>query len=107
MLMESGLQEAYEYILTCLCKAGLPEGNVFDYASMKLLKFETKWKAEQKKKQILKKYKDLGKDKEKEEEEKEKKKKALALEAKQAEEPKGGKDKPKEAKPEPAKGKKK
>merc|ERR1711974_332605 len=35
---------------------GLPEGNVFDYASTKLLQFETKWKAEQKKKLLLDKY---------------------------------------------------
>ena len=49
-LQDSGLLEAYEYILQSLCKAGLPEGNVFDFASTKLLKFETKWKAEQKKK---------------------------------------------------------
>lgn len=52
-LMESGMLEAYEYILRSLCKAGLPEGNIFDYTASKLVKFETKWKTEQKKKAIV------------------------------------------------------
>jgi len=54
--MESGMLEAYEYILRSLCKAGLPEGNIFDYTASKLIKFETKWKTEQKKKAIVQKY---------------------------------------------------
>ena len=52
--------EAYEYILRSLCKAGLPEGNIFDYTASKLIKFETKWKTEQKKKAIVQKYQLLG-----------------------------------------------
>jgi hypothetical protein len=58
--MESGMLEAYEYILRSLCKAGLPEGNVFDYTATKLMKFETKWKTDQKKKAIVQKYQQLG-----------------------------------------------
>lgn len=54
--MESGMLEAYEYILRSLCKAGLPEGNIFDYTATKLMKFETKWKTDQKKKAIVQKY---------------------------------------------------
>ena len=38
-------------ILKSLCKAGLPEGNIYDYAANKLLQFERIWKAEQKKKE--------------------------------------------------------
>jgi hypothetical protein len=57
MLLNSGLLEGYEFILKSLCKAGLPEGNIFDYASTKLLQFETKWKGEVKRKEKLQKYK--------------------------------------------------
>jgi hypothetical protein len=57
MLLNSGLLEGYEFILKSLCKAGLPEGNIFDYASTKLLQFETKWKGEMKRKEKLQKYK--------------------------------------------------
>ena len=58
--------EAYEYILRSLCKAGLPEGNIFDYTAAKLQKFETKWKTEQKRKAIVQRYQNLGKKKEEE-----------------------------------------
>jgi len=57
MLLNSGLLEGYEFILKSLCKAGLPEGNIFDYASTKLLQFETKWKGEMKRREKLMKYK--------------------------------------------------
>ena len=57
MLLNSGLLEGYEFILKSLCKAGLPEGNIFDYASTKLLQFETKWKGEVKRREKLMKYK--------------------------------------------------
>ncbi len=58
--MDSGMLEAYEYVLRSLCKAGLPEGNIFDYTASKLMKFETKWKTDQKKKAIIQKYQVLG-----------------------------------------------
>jgi len=54
-------------VIKSLYKAGLPEGNIFDFTANKLLKFETKWKAETKKKEILDKYKNFGKEKEMEE----------------------------------------
>ena len=65
-LMESGMLEAYEYVLRSLCKAGLPEGNIFDYTAAKLMKFETKWKTEQKRKAIVQKYQNIGKEKKEE-----------------------------------------
>lgn len=77
-LMESGMLEAYERkknqnlslnlvdVLRSLCKAGLPEGNIFDYTASKLMQFETKWKTQQKKKAIIAKYKNMGKEKEEE-----------------------------------------
>lgn len=64
--MDSGMLEAYEYILRSLCKAGLPEGNIFDYTASKLIKFETKWKTDQKKKEIVQKYQNIGKEKKEE-----------------------------------------
>ena len=57
-LMESGQLEGYEFILKSLCKAGLPEGNIFDFASGKQLQFESKWKTEQKRKEKLLRYKE-------------------------------------------------
>jgi hypothetical protein len=64
--MESGMLEAYEYVLRSLCKAGLPEGNIFDYTAAKLQKFETKWKTEQKRKAIVQRYQNMGKEKKEE-----------------------------------------
>ena len=66
--MESGLLEAYEckfYFITLdviqsLYKAGMPEGNIFDFTSSRILKFEHKWNTEQKKKAIVGRYKTIG-----------------------------------------------
>ena len=67
--MESGLLEAYECnysftldVIKSLYKAGMPEGNIFDFTSSRILKFEHKWNTEQKKKAILDKYKHMGKE---------------------------------------------
>lgn len=38
----------------------MPEGNIFDFTSSRILKFEHKWNAEQKKKTIIQKYKNIG-----------------------------------------------
>jgi len=35
-LIRTGLQEVYEYVLRSLCKAGLPEGNVYEYSALKV-----------------------------------------------------------------------
>jgi hypothetical protein len=40
----------------------MPEGNIFDFTSSRILKFEHKWNTEQKKKAILERYKNLGKE---------------------------------------------
>ena len=55
-------------VLKSLCKAGLPEGNIFDYTASKMLKFETKFKTEQKRKAIVERYKNYDKRKQEEEE---------------------------------------
>jgi len=63
VLVQYGLMEAYECILLlmaavlrALCEAGLPEGNVYEFAALKILKFEKKFKADQKRKELEKKY---------------------------------------------------
>ena len=43
-------------MLRSLCKAGLPDGNVYEYSALKVLKFERKFNAEKKKKELLSKY---------------------------------------------------
>ena len=43
-MIDSGLMDAYEYCLWSLCKAGLPEDNVFDFLADKIDKFEGKFK---------------------------------------------------------------
>ena len=55
-------------MLKSLCKAGLPEGNIFDYTASKMLKFETKFKTEQKRKAIVERYKNYDQKKKEEEE---------------------------------------
>ena len=36
--------DAYKYVLSQLCKQGLPNGNVFEYASIVVKNYEKKWK---------------------------------------------------------------
>lgn len=49
-------------VIKSLYKAGMPEGNIFDFTSSRILKFEHKWNTEQKKKAILERYKNMGKE---------------------------------------------
>ena len=39
-------------VLRGLCEAGLPEGNVYEFAALRVLKFEKKFKADKKKKDL-------------------------------------------------------
>ena len=52
----------YLDVIKSLYKAGLPEGNIFDFTSSRILKFEYKWNTEMKRKAILDKYKNMRKD---------------------------------------------
>ena len=52
----------YPDVIKSLYKAGMPEGNIFDFTSSRILKFEHKWNTEQKKKAILERYKSMGKE---------------------------------------------
>ncbi len=40
----------------------MPEGNIFDFTSSRILKFEHKWNTEQRKKAIVDRYKSIGKE---------------------------------------------
>lgn len=40
--------------IRCLCKSGLPEGNIYDFVANKILLFEKHWKIEQRKREQLK-----------------------------------------------------
>ena len=44
ILEEGGMLDAYKYVLSQLCKNGLPSGNVFEYASYAVKNYEKKWK---------------------------------------------------------------
>ena len=44
ILEEGGMLDAYKYLIEQLCKNGLPEGNLFEYASYVIQNFEKKWK---------------------------------------------------------------
>ena len=52
ILEDGGMLDAYKYVLSQLCKYGLPTGNVFDYASLFVKNYEKKWK--EKKSKIMK-----------------------------------------------------
>ena len=44
ILEDGGMLDAYKYVLSQLCKQGLPNGNVFEYASIVVKNYEKKWK---------------------------------------------------------------
>ena len=52
ILEDGGMLDAYKYVLSQLCKHGLPNGNVFEYASIVVKNYEKKWK--EKKSKMLK-----------------------------------------------------
>ena len=52
ILEEGGMLDAYKYVLSQLCRYGLPNGNIFDFASYQVKNFEKKWK--EKKSKMLK-----------------------------------------------------
>ena len=44
ILEEGGMLDAYKYVLSQLCRNGLPTGNIFEYASYIVQNYEKKWK---------------------------------------------------------------
>ena len=49
ILKTSGIIDAYEYLLNSLCQYGLPEGDLFEFAALTVLKYEKKQKLLKKK----------------------------------------------------------
>ena len=52
ILEEGGMLDVYKHVLAQLCKNGLPNGNIFEYASYVVKNYEKKWK--EKKSQMMK-----------------------------------------------------
>lgn len=45
--------DAYEYFLRAICKNGLPEANIFEFAAQQILKYQKKMKLKEGKKEEL------------------------------------------------------
>lgn len=45
LLKNNGMLDGYKYVLANICKDGLPQGNVFEYAAYLFSGYEKKWKA--------------------------------------------------------------
>ena len=58
ILEENGMLDCYKYLITQLCKNGLPEGNLFEYSAYIVKNYEKKWKEKksQKTKEKIEKY---------------------------------------------------
>ena len=65
ILEDGGMLDAYKYVLAQLCKHGLPDGNIFEYASVVVKNYEKKWK-EKKSKMIKEKIDKYYEEKQKE-----------------------------------------
>lgn len=44
ILKNSGILDAYEHTLECLCKYGLPTGDLYEFCALTVLKYEKKFK---------------------------------------------------------------
>lgn len=53
ILETSGMLDAYEYFLRAICKNGLPEANIFEFAAQQILKYQKKMKLKEGKKEEL------------------------------------------------------
>ena len=45
LLKTHGMLDGYKYVLANICKDGLPEGDIFEYAAFLFSGYEKKWKA--------------------------------------------------------------
>ena len=48
-MKNSGILDAYQYLLTSLCKYGLPTGDLYEFSALQVLRYEKKIKNEKKK----------------------------------------------------------
>lgn len=44
LLKQSGILDAYQYLLTSLCKYGLPTGDLYEFSALQILRYEKKLK---------------------------------------------------------------
>lgn len=49
VLKQSGILNSYQYLLTSLCKYGLPTGDLYEFSALTVLRYEKKVKAQRKK----------------------------------------------------------
>ena len=49
VLKQSGILDSYQYLLTSLCKYGLPTGDLYEFSALQVLRYEKKLKAQKKK----------------------------------------------------------
>lgn len=45
LLKNNGMLDGYKYVLVNICKDGLPQGDIFEYAAHLFQNYEKKWKA--------------------------------------------------------------
>ena len=48
-LKQSGVLDSYQYLLTSLCKYGLPTGDLYEFSALQVLRYEKKLKSQKKK----------------------------------------------------------
>ncbi len=48
-LKQSGILDGYQYLLTSLCKYGLPTGDLYEFSALTILRYEKKVKVQRKK----------------------------------------------------------
>lgn len=48
-LKQSGVTDSYQYLLTSLCKYGLPTGDLYEFSALTILRYEKKLKLQRKK----------------------------------------------------------
>jgi hypothetical protein len=48
LLKNSGILDGYQYLLTSLCKYGLPTGDLYEFSALQILRYEKKIKNEKK-----------------------------------------------------------
>lgn len=41
-LKQSGILDSYQYLLTSLCKYGLPTGDLYEFSALQVLRYEKK-----------------------------------------------------------------
>ena len=47
-MKNSGILDGYQYLLTSLCKYGLPTGDLYEFSALQILRYEKKIKNEKK-----------------------------------------------------------